>query len=107
MLHALALAFNKSGGSFQCNIDGTLAVRVIQGFVSQNGIICAQLAKRGITGPENFIEGIYKLGLSEDDYLLPAYISLAKMNWGWIKANKDSYTDEFIKYIENKVGKKI
>lgn len=59
MLHALALAFNKSGGSFQCNIDGSLAVRVVQGFVSQNGIICAQLAKRDITGPQNFIEGIY------------------------------------------------
>jgi len=59
MLHALALAFNKSGGSFQSNIDGSLAVRLIQGFVSQGGIICAQLAKRGITGPKNFLEGIY------------------------------------------------
>ncbi len=59
MLHALALAFNKSGGSFQSNVDGSLAVRVIQGFVSQGGIICAQLAQRGITGPKNFIEGIY------------------------------------------------
>ncbi len=59
MLNALALAFNRSGGSFQSNIDGSLAVRVIQGFVSQSGIICAQLAKRGITGPKNFMEGIY------------------------------------------------
>jgi len=58
-LNALALAFNKSGGSFQSNIDGSLAVRLIQAFVSQGGIICAQLAKRGITGPKNFIEGIY------------------------------------------------
>jgi 2-methylcitrate dehydratase PrpD len=59
MLDALALAFNKAGGSFQSNIDGSLAVRVIQGFVSQGGIICAQLAQRGITGPKNFLEGIY------------------------------------------------
>lgn len=59
MLDALALAFNKAGGSFQCNIDGVLAVRAIQGFVSQGGMICAQLAQRGITGPPNFIEGIY------------------------------------------------
>jgi hypothetical protein len=29
--NALALAFNRSGGSFQSNIDGSLAVRVIQG----------------------------------------------------------------------------
>lgn len=59
MLDALALAFNKAGGSFQSNIDASLAVRVIQGFVSQGGIICAQLAQKGITGPKNFLEGIY------------------------------------------------
>lgn len=59
MLHALALAFNRSGGSFQSNIDGSLAVRLIQGFVSQGGIVCAQLAKKGLTGPQNFLEGIY------------------------------------------------
>jgi 2-methylcitrate dehydratase PrpD len=59
MMDALALAFNRSGGSFQNNIDGSLAVRLIQGFVSQGGIICAQLAQRGITGPKNFLEGVY------------------------------------------------
>ena len=59
MWNVLALAFNKAGGSFQSNIDGSLAVRVIQGFVSQGGIICAQLAQRGITGPKNFLEGTY------------------------------------------------
>lgn len=59
MLDALALASNKSGGSFQSNVDGSLAVRLVQGFVSQGGIICAQLAQRGITGPRNFLEGVY------------------------------------------------
>jgi len=59
MLDALALAFNRSGGSLQSNIDGALAVRVVQGFASQGGIMCAQLAKRGITGPRNFLKGQY------------------------------------------------
>jgi 2-methylcitrate dehydratase PrpD len=58
-LDALALTFNKSAGSLQSNVDGSLAVRLIQGFVSQNGIICAQLAQRGISGPQNFLEGVY------------------------------------------------
>ena len=49
MKDALALAFNKAGGSMQSNIDGSLAVRVIQGFVSQSGIVCAQLAQDGIS----------------------------------------------------------
>ncbi|HUL30400.1 MAG TPA: MmgE/PrpD family protein, partial [Thermodesulfobacteriota bacterium] len=59
MWNVLSLAFNRSGGSFQSNIDGSLAVRLIQGFVSQSGVICAQLAQQGLTGPQNFLEGVY------------------------------------------------
>jgi len=58
-LNALALAFNKSGGSFQSNIDGSLAVRVIQGWVSESGITCSRFARLGVTGPKNFLEGVY------------------------------------------------
>jgi 2-methylcitrate dehydratase PrpD len=58
-LHALALAFNRCGGSFQSNVDGSLAVRVVQGWVAETGVDCAQMAARGITGPPNFIEGHY------------------------------------------------
>jgi 2-methylcitrate dehydratase PrpD len=57
--NALALAFNRSGGSFQSNIDGSLAVRIIQGWVAQSGITCARFAGQGITGPVNFLEGVY------------------------------------------------
>jgi 2-methylcitrate dehydratase PrpD len=56
---ALALGFNRCGGSFQSNIDGSLAVRLQQGLVAQAGVECAQLAVRGITGPVNFLEGRY------------------------------------------------
>ena len=58
-LHALALAFNRCGGSFQSNVDGTLAVRIVQGWVAEIGVDCAQLAQRGVTGPPNFIAGHY------------------------------------------------
>ncbi len=58
-LNALGLALNRCGGSFQSNVDGTLAVRIIQGWVAQAGLECAQLALAGITGPENFLSGIY------------------------------------------------
>ncbi|MBR1175291.1 MmgE/PrpD family protein [Bradyrhizobium sp. KB893862 SZCCT0404] len=58
-LHALALAFNRAGGSFQSNVDGSLAVRVIQGWVAESGVLCAELAAIGITGPSNFLEGVY------------------------------------------------
>ena len=58
-LHALALAFNRCAGSFQSNVDGSLAVRVIQGWVAHAGVQCGQMAKRGITGPVNFLTGHY------------------------------------------------
>ncbi|HME42273.1 MAG TPA: MmgE/PrpD family protein [Syntrophorhabdales bacterium] len=57
--NALALAFNRCGGSFQSNVDGSLAVRVIQGWVAETAITCARYAAHGITGPRNFLEGIY------------------------------------------------
>lgn len=57
--HALALAFNRCGGSFQSNVDGSLAVRLIQGWVAETGIQCVQLAARGLTGPVNFVDGVY------------------------------------------------
>ncbi len=59
MLNCLAIGFNRSAGSFQSNIDGTLSIRAIQGFSAQSGVIAAELARAGITGPGNFIEGIY------------------------------------------------
>ncbi len=59
MLEALALAFVRSAGSFQSNISGSLAVRLTQGFVSQNGVVCAEMAKIGMNGPSNFLTGIY------------------------------------------------
>lgn len=59
MQNALALAFNRCGGSFQSNVDGSLAVRLIQGWVAETGILCATLAKAGLTGPSNFVSGIY------------------------------------------------
>ena len=57
--NALALAFNRCGGSFQSHIDGSLGVRFVQGWVAQGGLLCARLAHKGITGPKNFLEGVY------------------------------------------------
>jgi 2-methylcitrate dehydratase PrpD len=58
-LQALALAFNRCGGSFQSHVDGSLGVRIVQGWVAEAGVQCAQMARRGITGPVNFLTGHY------------------------------------------------
>jgi len=57
VLHALALAFNRCSGSFQSHVDGSLGVRITQGWVAQAGVECAQMARLGITGPHNFLAG--------------------------------------------------
>lgn len=59
MLHAMALAFNRCGGSFQSHVDGSLGGRILQGWVAQAAVQCAQLAQRGITGPVNYLAGHY------------------------------------------------
>ncbi|MGX7727818.1 MmgE/PrpD family protein [Rhodococcus sp. 2H158] len=58
-LHALALAFNRCGGSFQSNIDGSLAVRLIQGWIAGDAVECVQFATAGLTGPVHFLGGTY------------------------------------------------
>lgn len=57
MWNALGLALNKMGGSGQNNIEGAQAVSLVAGFAAESGILCAQLAQKGITGPQEFIEG--------------------------------------------------
>jgi len=58
-LHALALVFNRCGGSFQSHVDGSLGVRFVQGWVAEAGVQCARMAQRGVTGPVNFLTGHY------------------------------------------------
>jgi 2-methylcitrate dehydratase PrpD len=78
MLHALALAFNRCGGSFQSNVDGSLAVRLQQGLVAEAGLVCAQMAKVGLTGPRNFMQGhygfvhLYAKGLCTPEHFIEA-----------------------------------
>ena len=57
LFNALGHTLNRAGGSGQSNIDGAQTVSLVTGFASQSGIICTQLAQRGITGPKNFLEG--------------------------------------------------
>jgi len=57
--NALGIVFNRCGGSFQSNIDGTLSVRLNQGWVARDAVASARLAKLGITGPRHFVSGIY------------------------------------------------
>ncbi|PMR76482.1 MmgE/PrpD family protein [Billgrantia endophytica] len=61
MTHALGLAYTQMSGTTQFIADGALAKRMGPGFAARNGVLAAQLARAGITGPHRYLEG--KAGL--------------------------------------------
>ncbi len=58
-LHALGLAGSFSGGLRAYLQDGAEVKRIHPGKAARDGIVCAELAKRGLTGPGAVIEGPY------------------------------------------------
>ena len=56
-LNALGLAFVQLSGTTQFIADSALAKRVGPGFAARSGLLAAQLARYGITGPHRFLEG--------------------------------------------------
>ncbi|MBI4334847.1 MAG: MmgE/PrpD family protein [Chloroflexi bacterium] len=61
MVNTIGLAFTEASNTNQCQQDGSLAIRVHHGMAVKAGLVAALLAERGITGPQNALEG--KLGL--------------------------------------------
>ncbi len=57
MGHALGLAYARLAGNIQCYVDGTMAVRLMQGITAEAGVVAALMAERGLTGSRNVLEG--------------------------------------------------
>jgi 2-methylcitrate dehydratase PrpD len=55
--NALGLALCQASGTYQAVTEKTLAKRMQSAFAARNGILAAELARRGITGPTASIEG--------------------------------------------------
>ncbi|MDB5808653.1 MAG: 2-methylcitrate dehydratase [Betaproteobacteria bacterium] len=58
-LHALGLAGSFSAGIREYLDEGAEIKRIHPGKAARDGIICAEFAKRGITGPSKILEGRY------------------------------------------------
>jgi 2-methylcitrate dehydratase PrpD len=58
-LHALGLAGSFSGGLRAYLQDGADVKRIHPGKAARDGIVCAELAARGLTGPAQVLEGRY------------------------------------------------
>ena len=57
--HALGIAGSQSGGLFAYLADGSEAKRFHAGWAAQAGIVAADFARRGFTGPRTIFEGPY------------------------------------------------
>jgi 2-methylcitrate dehydratase PrpD len=57
--HALGLAASFAGGIREYLDDGAEVKRIHPGKAARDGLLCAELARRGITGPAKALEGRY------------------------------------------------
>lgn len=57
--HALGLAGSFAGGIRQYLDDGAEVKRIHPGKAARDGLLCAEFARRGITGPDKVLEGRY------------------------------------------------
>ena len=58
MINAIGIAYHQSSGNGQAVKDGTLTKRLGPGFSVRGGIAAAMLAKKGVTGATNAMEGV-------------------------------------------------
>ena len=68
---ALGLAYGQVAGNLQVTVEGTILVRVLQGFAAQTAVQSALLAQQGLVGPERVFQG----------------------EWGYFKAYHDNQYD--------------
>jgi 2-methylcitrate dehydratase PrpD len=58
MTNAVGIAYHQASGNGQCVQDGALTKRMGPGMAVRSGIASALMAKRGITGAHNCLEGV-------------------------------------------------
>ncbi|HEX2215251.1 MAG TPA: MmgE/PrpD family protein [Xanthobacteraceae bacterium] len=57
IVSALGLACGQVAGNLQVTVEGTVLVRVLQGFAAQTSVLSAVLAEQGLQGPERVFLG--------------------------------------------------
>ena len=57
IVSALGLAYSQVAGNLQVTVEGTVLVRVLQGFAAQAAVQSVLLAERGLVGPQRVLQG--------------------------------------------------
>jgi 2-methylcitrate dehydratase PrpD len=55
---AIGFAYVQTSGNGQSTLDGALGKRMQPGFSARGGVFAAELARKGLTGPTNSLEGL-------------------------------------------------
>jgi len=69
ILHAIGIGYHQCAGNGQCVKDGALTKRLGPGFAVRGGITAALMARAGVTGAQNCLEGewgLYRLYMHGD-----------------------------------------
>jgi len=79
--NALGLYYGQAGGNMQAHIEGSRLLGLQVGFGARNALVACDLAEVGISGPKDFLTGMYGyLLLMEGDYdLEPALTQWGKV----------------------------
>jgi 2-methylcitrate dehydratase PrpD len=59
LVNALGLAYSRAAGTRQGRLEGTLAKRLQPALACESGVMCALLARKGLTGPKEWLEGMW------------------------------------------------
>ncbi|HEV7800609.1 MAG TPA: MmgE/PrpD family protein [Burkholderiales bacterium] len=76
---ALGLAYGQVSGNLQVTIEGTVLVRVLQGFAAQTAVQSAVLAERGLIGPERVLQGEFGYFRAYHDNRYDAQVLLGEL----------------------------
>jgi 2-methylcitrate dehydratase PrpD len=78
MQHALGIALSQAAGSLEFLVEGASTKRMHPGWAGHAGIVAAQLAARGFTGPSTALEGRYGLLRAYAGVAAPDYATFAR-----------------------------
>ncbi len=70
LLNAFGILYGQTSGTMQAHIEGSMVLGLQVGFNARAGLIATDLARAGLTGPKNVLDGpygFYKLFESESD----------------------------------------
>lgn len=59
LLNAFGILYGQTSGTMQAHLEGSMVLGLQVGFNARAGLVAVDLARAGLTGPQNVLEGMY------------------------------------------------